>query len=99
MKVFSVLFTPEAKNDALDARSWYGQHNIGLAGSFRECLDSKIESLKRNPLAASYLYKNLRSSKIKRFPYSIIYKVSGNQIQIIAIFHHSRNPREWKKRI
>ncbi len=84
MKNFSVLFTPEAKEDALEARIWYEQHSTELRRSFQECLDSKIESLKRNPVAASYIYKNLRTSKIKRFPFNIIYKVFGSQIQIIC---------------
>jgi plasmid stabilization system protein ParE len=99
MKPFSVLFTVEARIDSLDAYNWYLQNSPELGKSFQECLDAKLKSLKLNPLTGSYIYKNLRSSKIGKFPFSIIYKVSGNQIQIIAIFHNSRNPREWRKRI
>ena len=99
MKTFSVFFTPESKEDALDAYFWYEQYSPELGKSFHECLDSKIELLKQNPKTASYIYKDLRSSKIKKFPFNIIYKVTGSQIHVIAIFHHSRNPKEWRKRL
>lgn len=95
---YSVLFGFEAEKEAIEAYDWYKNHNIQLAESFKESLDSKIESLKRNPLTPSFIFKNYRSSKIPRFPYNIIFKLKGTQIQITAVFHSSRNPKEWKKR-
>ncbi len=96
---YTVAFTPEAELEALKAYFWYEIQKPGLGENFKQCLDSKIESLKQNPEVFSYVLKNFRSSKIKRFPYNLIYRISGTQIQIIAIFHHSKNPKEWRKRI
>ena len=99
MSNFSVAFTPEAETEALRAYFWYENQRLGLGEDFKIFLDLKIESLKKNPKAASYIYKNIQSSKIKRFPYNIIYRIDNYQIQIIAIFHYSRNPKEWRKRV
>lgn len=99
MENYSVLFSPEAENETKKAYLWYQGEQPGLGKAFRESLRVKIESLKQNPKSSSFVYKNVRSSRIRRFPFNIIYRVSDFQIQIIAIFHHSRNPREWKKRI
>ena len=70
----------------------------GLGEDFKESVNLKIELLQQNPQAYSFIYKDIRSVKIKTFPY-LIYRVFNAKIQIIAVFHHSRNPREWKKRI
>jgi len=70
----------------------------GLGEDFQESVDLKIELLKQNPQAYSFIYKDFRSAKIKTFPYNLIYKVFDTKIQIIAVFHHSRNPKEWRKR-
>jgi len=70
----------------------------GLGEDFQESVDLKIELLKQNPQAYSFIYKDFRSAKIKTFPYNLIYKVFDTKIQIIALFHHSRNPKEWRKR-
>lgn len=99
MTKFSVAFTPEAETEALLAYFWYENQRTGLGEDFKKCLDSKIESVIKNPKTPSYIYKKIRASKIRRFPYNIIYRVFNFQIQIIAVFHHSRNPRQWRKRI
>jgi toxin ParE1/3/4 len=99
MNSFSVAFTPEAETETLLAYFWYENQKAGLGEDFKKCLDLKIESLKNNPKTSSYIYKNIRSSKISRFPYNILYREIKSQIQVIAVFHHSRNPKQWQKRI
>ncbi|MEO5650749.1 MAG: type II toxin-antitoxin system RelE/ParE family toxin [Ginsengibacter sp.] len=96
---YSILFSLEAENEAMEAYDWYKQYSDELAQSFQESLNSKMESLKKNPFTSSYTLKDYRSSKIRTFPYNIIFKVKGTQIHITAIFHSSRNPTEWIKRI
>ncbi len=99
MANFSIAFTPEAEIEALQAYFWYEIQKAALGEDFKICIDLKIESLKKNPKTSGYIYKNIRASKIKRFPYNLIYRVFNSQIQVIAIFHQSRNPKEWRKRI
>lgn len=99
MGKYSVSFSPEARNETVKAYLWYRGEQPGLEKKFREHLSIKIESIKQNPKAFSFVYKNVRSSRINIFPYNIIYRIVGFHIQIIAVFHHSRNPKEWKKRI
>ena len=98
MDRYSVSFFPEARNEALQAYLWYHAEQPGLEKKFREHLRNKIDSLKADPKASSFVYKNVRSSRMQIFPYSVIYRISNLNIQVIAVFHHSRNPREWKKR-
>ena len=99
MNAYSVSFTPEAETEALHAYFWYENQRGGLGEEFKLYLDIKIDSLKSNPKTSSYIYKNLRTCKVKKFPYQIIYRIQELQIQVIAVFHYSRNPKEWRKRI
>lgn len=95
---YTVSFSAEARDETFKAYLWYKEEKSGLEKKFRENLRVKIESLKQNPKASSFVYKNVRSSRMKTFPYNILYTISNSNIQIIAVFHHSRNPKEWKKR-
>ncbi|HEY9340402.1 MAG TPA: type II toxin-antitoxin system RelE/ParE family toxin [Hanamia sp.] len=99
MEKYSVSFSPEARSETMRAYLWYQKEQPGLEKNFREHLRIKIESIKQNPKSSSFVYKKVRSSRMKIFPYNIIYRVSNLNIQIIAVFHHSRNPKEWKRRV
>ncbi|MBI3775205.1 MAG: hypothetical protein HY273_06575 [Gammaproteobacteria bacterium] len=35
---------------------------------------------------------------MQRFPYSLIYTVSSEEIRILAVAHHSRRPGYWQGR-
>jgi plasmid stabilization system protein ParE len=95
---FRVEFTFAAEVEVLEAFLWYETIKQGLGEDFKRSVNSKIELIQQNPQAYSFIYKKIRSAKIKTFPYNIIYRVFDSKIQIIAIFHHSRNPKEWRKR-
>jgi toxin ParE1/3/4 len=99
MEDYSVLFSPEAANESIKAHLWYEEIQPRLGDAFRESLRLKIESIRQNPKYPSVIFRNVRSSRLRRFPFNIIYRVSNFQIQVIAVFHHSRNPVEWKNRI
>jgi toxin ParE1/3/4 len=96
---YTVSFSSEATDETYKAYLWYKQEKPGLEKEFRENLRIKIDALKENPKSSTFIYKSVRTSRMKIFPYNIIYRISNLNIQVIAVFHHSRNPREWKKRI
>jgi toxin ParE1/3/4 len=35
---------------------------------------------------------------LRRFPYSIVYRLCGEEIQVVAIAHTKRRPRYWRDR-
>lgn len=99
MANYTVSFYPEAEKEVLKAFLWYTEIKTGLGNEFRESVKNKINSIQRNPKSASFIYKDLRNGRLKRFPFNIIYRISNLNIQVLAVFHHSRNPYEWKARI
>ena len=68
MEKFRVVFSPEASNEILKAYLWYKMEQPGLEKKFREQLRIKIESIKQNPKASSFIYKDVRSARLKVFP-------------------------------
>ena len=38
----------------------------------------------------------VRCVVIPRFPYKVFYRISGQTIEVLSIFHTSRNPREFE---
>lgn len=44
------------------------------------------------------VFRSTRRYILRRFPYGIIYKVTVEELQILAIAHHRRRPGYWAQR-
>lgn len=94
-----IQFTKEALFDIEAAVVWYEEQRIGLSYDFELCLEAGIDEVLRNPEAFQKKYKNIKIRFILRFPYGIHYVFIENEITVIGIFHTSRSPKNWSKRL
>jgi plasmid stabilization system protein ParE len=94
-----IYFTNEALFDIEAVVLWYEQQRIGLSYDFELCLEAGIEEVLRNPEAFQKRYKQVKIKFISRFPYGIHYIFIENEITVIGVFHTSRSPKNWSKRL
>lgn len=97
MKI-DIIIQPDAANDILETAKWYDNNLNGLGESFIDSIDSAINSVQHNPEAYPKVYKKLRRVLLKKFPFGLFYLYESYKIIVIAVFHVSRSPKEWKKR-
>jgi hypothetical protein len=45
------------------------------------------------------VYKTLRRARTKKFPYALFFFTEQDCLLIVARFHGSRDPRQWKRRV
>ncbi|MDP5197961.1 type II toxin-antitoxin system RelE/ParE family toxin [Flavobacterium sp. DG2-3] len=95
----NIRFTKEALFDIEDIVLWYEEKRIGLSYDFELCLEAGLDTLVRNPDAFQKRYKTVKVRFISRFPYGIHYKFEKNEIIVIGVFHTSRSPKNWSKRL
>ncbi|OXA91654.1 type II toxin-antitoxin system RelE/ParE family toxin [Flavobacterium hercynium] len=97
--MYKIRFVKEALYDIEDAVLWYEKQRIGLSYDFELCLEAGIDSISRNPNLFQKKYKNIRMHFISRFPYGIHYQMEKEEIVVIGVFHTSRSPKNWSKRL
>ena len=97
--MFKIQFTKEALFDIEDIVLWYEEQRLGLSYDFELCLEVGIEEALRNPEAFQQRHKQVKIRFISRFPYGIHYLLFENQITVIGVFHTSRSPKNWSKRL
>lgn len=78
---------------------WYENQREGLSYDFELCLDVGIAEILKYPESFQKRYKTANIRFINRFPYGIHYIIKNNIIYVIGIFHTSRSPKNWAKRI
>ena len=94
-----VRFLTIAEIEATEAAEYYEAKQIGLGSAFVEELRRTELRIVAHPNAWSPGSRGTRSCQMNRFPYSIIYRVSANEIVVVAIHNHSRDPHRWEDRI
>lgn len=94
-----IRFVTEALFDVEDIVIWYEEQRIGLSYDFELCLEAGLDEISRSPNAFQKKYKNIKIRFISRFPYGIHYRFEKDEIVVIGIFHTSRSPKNWSKRL
>lgn len=94
-----VIFRPAAELELRDAYDWYESREPGLGAEFMRCVDGCVQMIRRHPEVFSTAHQNVRQGVLRRFPYSVLYCVEGDNVFVISVFHSSRNPMVWKRRV
>jgi ParE toxin of type II toxin-antitoxin system, parDE len=90
-----LIFRPEAKAELLAAQAWYEARSPGLGFEFARSVDAAMGRAKRTPLSFPRIEAEFRHVMTRKFPYSIIYRVSDAQLVVVSCFHHRRKPGSW----
>ena len=98
MPSFAVEFHPLAADEAQAAERWYRERNETASGRFQRELDVAIERISERPEAGSPYLSNTRRVLLRRFPFFLVYRVRGEQVQIVAVAHARRRPGYWRVR-
>ena len=92
-------FTPEADAELTKARDWYSHQRKDLDLEFMQCMEVALSRIRSNPRLFPVVHGTLRRAVVRRFPFAILYEVTAEEIQIIAVFHSRRNPDVWRSRV
>lgn len=91
--------SPEADRELTDGAVYYAQEadaSLGLA--FIAEFERALGLLCAHPQLGAPWRRDRRRFPLRRFPYSIIYYIKGDELRVIAIAHHRRRPAYWTGR-
>lgn len=95
-----IQFRAAAARELADEIRYYDERYPGRGQRFAHAVDSTLSLLAEFPLAYPLLYEpDIRSAKIARFPYRVVYLVLAGTIDVLAIAHAKRRPGYWRDRL
>lgn len=89
----------EAELDIKEAYAWYEDQRFNLGKSFVAEVEAKLEDIEENPELHGKVYANVRRALCKRFPYSLYFIKTDQDVVIIGVLHQRRNPSAWQARV
>lgn len=94
-----LVYHPSAEDDLAQAFVYYEEQLEGLGEEYLHAIEVALDRLLSFPESGAPIQEDLRQKVIKRFPYSLLYKVEGNVLTLIAVAHHRRDPEFWRERL
>ena len=96
----SYYFHLGAEADHFEAIAFYESRQIGLGAAYL----AEFEEIMVNVVSAVHRYRikrkpNIRDVSLKQFPFTIIFREVGGDVQVLAVAHKRRRPDYWVKRI
>lgn len=88
-----------AEKELLDSRDFYDDLVPNLGKKFILEVEHIVNRIKSNPLAFPIYIKNYRKAILRKFPYSVIYRIVDNKIYILAVAHQKRRPKYFANRV
>lgn len=85
--------------DYLQAVQWYEERQPGLGQEFDIELRALFARIQQNPNLFQKETALVRKAQMPRFKYRIYFRVEGDEIGVLAIWHPSRNPETLRRRL
>lgn len=81
-----------------DAACYYERQAPGLGADFLTKIETALHDIASAPERWPIVSDNIRRRLIRRFPYSLLYRVDTEEIIILAVMHQKRHPSYWLPR-
>ena len=91
---------PLAEDELTSGAVFYANRvNAALGQDFIAEFERSVALLRQYPKMGSPWRGVLRRLPIRRFPYSIVYYLSGDVLRVVAVAHQARKPDYWRGRV
>jgi len=93
-----IIVRPAAAADIENAYQWYRDKRPELGNDFLAAVRTAGSRIMENPEAYPVFHREARRIRLRRFPYSLLYRSYPESIVIVACLHGRRDPLKWKAR-
>lgn len=96
----SYFFSEAARVEHLEHVAYYEERLPGLGARYLAAFEAAIMKVCENPerFRVEFL-PEIRRYRVPGFPYNILYRQSGMDIEVLAVAPHRRRPGYWLGRL
>ncbi|MBN9523638.1 type II toxin-antitoxin system RelE/ParE family toxin [bacterium] len=94
-----VVLRPEARAEYDEAVDWFEQRRAGSGAPFIRAVKQTLDLIGAQPKVHRAVLGDVRRAPVSGFPYyRIIYRERDTDVEVLAVFHTSRDPAVWQGR-
>jgi len=93
-----IRFRPAAARELAADVGWYDKQYAGRGQRFVVAVERVLLRVAESPRAFPLLLEpDIRSAKVERFPYRVVYVVLREDVDVLAVAHAKRRPLYWRR--
>ena len=85
--------------EAEEAARWYAERSPVAASRFVSEIEAAAQAIAEAPNACPPYRHGTRRFLLRRFPYSLVYRVEPTRLIVVAVAHAHRRPGYWAQRL
>jgi toxin ParE1/3/4 len=93
-----VKFFLEAEAEVVANERWYARRSPAAAEAFIAELDRALAQIGDSPETWPRYRRGTRRFVLRRFPFSVVYRVEGDVAYVVALAHAKQRPAYWRHR-
>jgi plasmid stabilization system protein ParE len=93
-----LTFLAIAEADVERTVAWYEHHRPGLGSAFIDDLDELLSHIDAHPEIYQEVAGSVRRAVFKGFPYSVLYRILPDRIEVAGVLHAHLSPRRMMAR-
>lgn len=93
-----VVLRAEAEAEFDAAFDYYDAQRVGLGMEFAAEVQRVFDRIAGRPAVNQLVYADVRKGVVRRFPYCVFYRPHADRVEVLAVFHTSRDPSDWQGR-
>jgi toxin ParE1/3/4 len=94
-----IRFLPEAELELLREVAYYSEARSGTGIRFKTAVQQTALRAAHHPHGGAPSHKGTRTMLVKGFPFSLVYRPSDQELLIVAIAPHRKQPYDWQSRL
>lgn len=79
--------------------AWYESERDGLGDQLLADVDGVLANVSERPATFPLVLDPFRRALLARFPYAIYFRETDDGVQVFAVFHARRDPKELRKKL
>lgn len=96
----SYYFHPAAEAEHLESVAYYESKRPGLGASYLAEFESSMNAVCKSPHRYSVEKQpDIRRIRMTKFLYTILFRESSGNVQVLAVAHNRRRPQFWLGRL
>jgi plasmid stabilization system protein ParE len=92
-------YLDEAIEEAEAAAGWYAERSSTAATGFAEEVDAAMAAIEQNPEAWPPYDHGTRHYLLRRYPFSVVYRIETTRILVVAVADGHPRPGYWTSRL